>query len=78
MTAIVILHIEIDDAQPLGPQIEAARAVGVPWKVIEEKLGHYRQFLEYYTQRAPRPRALCELAKDTARAAPPKCARSAG
>lgn len=38
MTAILILHVAIDDSRPLGPQIAAARAEGVPWKVLEDKL----------------------------------------
>lgn len=62
MTARVILHVEIDDEKPLGPQIAAARAQHVPWKVLAAALGMKRQMLERYLQRAADDRA-CQCAR---------------
>jgi hypothetical protein len=42
MATILLLHIEIDDTKPLGPQVMRARLAGVPWKTIEDKTGYSR------------------------------------
>lgn len=45
MAIVFSLLIEIDDAQPMGPQIARARAAHVPWKVLENATGYERTWL---------------------------------
>ena len=74
MTERVIVHVVIDDAKPLGPQILAARAQHVPWKVLENILGLSRQLLAHYAERD----RICEFANDARPERGAQCARSAG
>ena len=53
MATIVLLHVEIDDAKPLGPQVHLARAKGVPWKCIERATGLSREQLRRYVYHRP-------------------------
>ena len=55
MAVIVLVHLEIDDTQPLGPQIARARALGVRWKVLEEKLDRNRETLRDYIYKRQGP-----------------------
>lgn len=38
-------EVVIDDARPLGPQIDAARSVQVPWKILERVTGFTERHL---------------------------------
>lgn len=53
MATIVLLHAELDDAKPLGPQVHHARAKGVPWKCIERATGLTRDQLRKYVYLRP-------------------------
>jgi len=45
MALIPVIHVDIDDAQPLGPQVAAARALNVEWKLLERATGKSRRWL---------------------------------
>lgn len=70
MATIVLVHVVIDDAKPLGPQVQAARAQNVPWKVIEAATGFRRETLrDFMYRRRDRVRALPHAAVGMQRAA---------
>lgn len=60
MARILILHAEIDDAAPLGPQLKRLNARGVPWKVLAQRLGYSERHLRRLAEEAQK---ICECPK---------------
>lgn len=61
---ILQVQVEIDDEQPIGPQIVEARKKRVLWKVLEAQCGIRRQQLDRFRRRAleGRPTPTCRFA----------------